>query len=102
MKSLPNKSLEYLSAGLPIVSSLKGTLQELLEDNNCGITYENGNEEQLAEILLSLYEKPEILRTMSENAFALYQERFVAEKVYSDMIDHLELICKEYKRSGGK
>jgi len=30
--SLPNKSIEYLSAGLPIVSSLKGVLGELLRD----------------------------------------------------------------------
>ncbi|HBQ25237.1 MAG TPA: glycosyltransferase WbuB [Syntrophomonas sp.] len=100
MKSYPNKSIEYLSAGLPIVSSLKGLLQELLESNSCGITYENGNAEQLAEILTRLYEEPETLKKMSENALSLYRERFVAEKVYSDMIDHLELICSEYNKGG--
>lgn len=100
MKSYPNKSIEYLSAGLPIVSSLKGLLQELLENNNCGITYENGNAKQLTEILMRLYEEPETLKTMSENALSLYKERFVAEKVYSDMIEHLELICSEYNKGG--
>ena len=100
MRSYPNKSIEYLSAGLPVVSSLKGLLQELLENNNCGITYENGNAEQLAKILMGLYEEPEILKTMSANALSLYKERFVAEKVYSDMIEHLELICSEYNKGG--
>lgn len=100
MKSLPNKSIEYLSAGLPIVSSLRGLLQELLEINNCGITYEEGKAEQIAEILLRLYEDPELLKTLSENALALYKEKFVAEKVYSDMIDHLQLICTEYNKGG--
>lgn len=100
MKSLPNKSIEYLSAGLPIISSLKGLLQELLETNNCGITYKEGTPEQLAEILIRLYEEPETLKKMSENALSLYRERFVAEKVYSEMIDHLEFICSEYNKGG--
>jgi len=37
MASIPNKSIEYLSAGLPILSSLKGTLKELLSTNDCGL-----------------------------------------------------------------
>ena len=100
IKNLPNKPIEYISAGLPIISGLSGELQTLLETNHCGVIYDEGDSEQLAKILMGLYEEPEILKTMSANALSLYKERFVAEKVYSDMIEHLELICSEYNKGG--
>ncbi len=96
--SLPNKSIEYLSAGLPIVSSLKGVLGELLSNYNCGITYESKNADDLASKLIYLFKNPDILKKMSKNAFALYKEKFVAEEVYNDMIDYLELVVKNYKK----
>ena len=97
--SLPNKSIEYLSAGLPIVSSLKGVLGELLSNHNCGITYESENVNDLNSKLIYLFNNPEILKEMSKNAFDLYKEKFVAEKVYNDLIDYLELVVKNYKKN---
>ena len=94
----PNKSIEYLSAGLPIVSSLKGVLGDLLNTYNCGITYESENANDLASKLIYLFSNPEILKEMSKNAFDLYKEKFVAEKVYNDMIDYLELVVKKYRK----
>jgi glycosyltransferase involved in cell wall biosynthesis len=95
-KNIPNKPIEYLSAGLPIVSSLKGVLKNLLDDYNCGITYDNGNSKQLVEIILDLYKNPSQLKIMSDHAKKLFEEKFVAEKVYSNMIQYLEEIalCK--------
>jgi len=97
--SLPNKSIEYLSAGLPIVSSLKGVLGDLLNNYNCGITYENENADDLASKLIYLFNHPELLKEMSKNAYTLYKDKFVAEKVYNDMIDYLELVVKNYKKN---
>ena len=94
--SLPNKSIEYLSAGLPIVSSLKGVLGSLLNSYNCGMTYESENADDLASVLINLFNHPELLKEMSKNAYALYKDKFVAEKVYNDMIDYLELVIKNY------
>ncbi len=96
--SFPNKSIEYLSAELPIISSLKGVLGELLSDYNCGITYESENANDLASKLIYLFNSPEILKEMSKNAFNLYKEKFVAEEVYNNMIDYLELVVKNYKK----
>ena len=95
--SFPNKSIEYLSAGLPIVSSLKGVLGELLSNHNCGITYESENANDLASKLIYLFNNPSILKEMSKNAYTLYKNKFIAEKVYNDMIDYLELVVKNYK-----
>jgi glycosyltransferase involved in cell wall biosynthesis len=94
--SLPNKSIEYLSAGVPIVSSLKGVLGELLRDYNCGITYESENANDLASTLINLFNHPELLEEMSKNAYALYKDKFIAEKVYNDMINYLEYVSSIY------
>jgi glycosyltransferase involved in cell wall biosynthesis len=88
-----------MCAGLPVVSSLKGTLAELLAGHDCGVTYENGSPEELAGILCDLYDHPERLAAMSKNARALYEERFVAEKVYGQMSEYLEEIAAAH-RSG--
>ena len=88
-RSLPNKAIEYLSAGLPVVSSLQGVLSELLLQHDCGITYENGQAEQLADALVQLRGDPQRCRTMSTNAAALYRKQFVAENIYDAMADHL-------------
>ncbi len=95
--NLPNKPAEYMSGGLPIVSSLRGALAELLRDWDCGLTYENGNADQLASILRGLHDDPERRLEMARNARALYEERFVAEKVYAEMIRHMERIIEDYR-----
>jgi len=99
--NLPNKPLEYLSAGLPIVSSLNGVLRDLLLNYDCGVTYANGNSDDLVSTLVNLYDHPELIRKMSENAYALYKEKFIAEKVYNNMISHLELVCENYRNQQG-
>lgn len=88
-RSLPNKSIEYLSAGLPILSSLQGSLAELLLQNDCGVTYGNGQAQQLTDAVVGLYHNPTRRQAMSTNAKRLYQRSFVAEKVYAQMADHL-------------
>jgi glycosyltransferase involved in cell wall biosynthesis len=92
--SLPNKSLEYLSAGLPIVSSLPGALQRLLDANECGLTYANGNPDALESHLRFLISNPESLKRMGANALALFAARFSAEHVYSGMIDYLQKLTE--------
>ncbi len=89
MISIPNKPIEYMSAGLPVVSSLKGTLADLLADSGAGMTYENGDSDDLARVLSCCYDHRSEMDRMSSNATQLYQRRFVAELVYSQMADYL-------------
>lgn len=98
--SIPNKAIEYMAGGLPVISSLKGTLQELLSKHEAGATYENNNPGSLFSLLCDLYDYPEKLAIMSKNSHALFKERFVAEKVYSNMCEYLEEIA-ECGRSRG-
>jgi glycosyltransferase involved in cell wall biosynthesis len=92
-RNLTNKPIEYWSAGLPVVSSLKGVLERTLAENDCGVTYECGDVDGLVDILTKLSDSPERLRSMSENAHRLYLEKFTAESVYGAMVRHIERIC---------
>ena len=96
--SIPNKAIEYLCGGLPVVSSLKGTLAELLSAHRCGITYENGDAQGLATLLVNLSDNRGKLVEMSKNARALYESQFKAETVYQSMVDHLIRVCLTSRR----
>ena len=90
--NLPNKPIEYMSAALPVVSSLSGYLQEVLATNECGITYRHGDAEALTRVLIDLDSDRGRLRRMSRNARELFKCKFVAERIYQDMSEYLEAV----------
>ena len=94
--NLPNKPIEYLSAGLPILSSLDGLLRSLLIRHGCGITYGDGDD--LVAALSTLRAAPRHLEAMSAAATALYRDKFVAEDVYDAMAAHLETVAGQASR----
>ncbi len=100
LMSLPNKPLEYLSAGLPVVSSLQGSLKRLLEEHHCGMTYGEGAPDSLSDALVFLHDHREASIEMSRNARELFVKRFDAEKVYGEMIGHLERIAEASRMPG--
>lgn len=99
--SIPNKAIEYFSAGLPVVSSLQGTMRQLLANHDCGVTYANGKPEELACVLRHLRDSPSQLLNMSERALDVFREKFVADKVYGETAHHLEQIAAAYRKGGG-
>lgn len=99
VRNIPNKPIEYLSAGLPVVSSLQGELATLLADNHCGLTYQNGSADDLVRTLTDCYDHPAQCALMAQNAANLYEERFVAETVYGRMSEFLCDLADRGKRS---
>ncbi len=94
LANIPNKPIEYLSAGLPVVSSLQGALAELLEQNDCGRTYPNGDSKALAAMLADLYSRVDLRERLAFNARRLYASRFVAERVYADLAEYLRHVAQ--------
>lgn len=97
--SIPNKVIEYLSAGLPIISSLKGEVQKLIQTYQFGMIYQEKNPHDLLQKIIELKKDNQKLKIMSDNAKKLYEEKFVAEKVYSEMIEYLEEIALCHKQT---
>ena len=90
LATINNKTIEYLSAGLPVISSpRKGTVFRLLQENQCGLSYENSDAAGLCEAILKLSAEGELRKRLSANAKALYLNCFVAEKVYGGMAAYL-------------
>lgn len=98
LATINNKAIEYMSAGLPIVSSPgRGVLYELLAKEHCGLSYDCGDMEGLANILSRLCEDRTIVNSMAANSKRAFLEKFTAEKVYGEMMGYLENVVATYK-----
>ncbi|MBA2689169.1 MAG: glycosyltransferase family 4 protein [Gemmatimonadaceae bacterium] len=95
LTSYPNKVLEYLSGGLPVLSSIGGLIGDLLKTENCGIVYGETNT-RLADAITQLQHDQARLHAMSSNARRVFSSRFSAEAVYPKMIDYLSTIVKAF------
>lgn len=99
LASINNKAVEYLSTGLPIISSpCRGELFNLLQKYQGGVSFNPGDSAALAGIISRLAAAPLEVTRMAEGAAKCFEENFVAEKVHSEMFSHLQLIVDEFKR----
>lgn len=99
-KSLPNKVIDALSLGLPILSPLKGEVANLIDNQGVGLSYGTDSEKSLSECIERLMANPELRLQISANAFDLYKEKFSFKVVYGGLVKHLELLSQ--KKSGAQ
>jgi glycosyltransferase involved in cell wall biosynthesis len=96
LATVNNKAIEYMSAGLPVLSSPnQGFLHDLIQENNIGVTFDIKDENQLADSLVMLSEDSTRMKAMSFNSKKVFNEHFVAEEVYSQMAQHIEAIAQQ-------
>jgi ribosomal protein S18 acetylase RimI-like enzyme len=67
--ALPDKAHDYMAAGLPMVSSLKGELERLLQTRRIGIQYAAGDARSLAASLELLAGDGSLRRQLAENSY---------------------------------
>jgi glycosyltransferase involved in cell wall biosynthesis len=96
-QSFPNKPFEYLSAGLPLVSSLAGEMAELVKDFGLGLNYRAGDPDDLCRALNALLDDPSPRNQMSANARAFFKEYGDADKIYPDYIKHMVSLAEAGK-----
>ncbi len=90
MMSVPNKAVEYLAAGVPVATSLRGTLPQVLEANECGLQFDAARPETLVAQIRRLRQNPAAQARMATQARGLYERDYIAEIVYNRLIDRLE------------
>jgi glycosyltransferase involved in cell wall biosynthesis len=89
-----NKVLEYLSAGLPVVSSLSGGLQgALLREEECGFAYEPSDPASLSGVLDRLLLDDGLRQRTASSAARVYADRFSTSGVYGAYADHLREVA---------
>lgn len=95
LQSLPNKPFEYMAAGLPILSSLHGELEDLIKDEAIGLQYQAGDVGSLAIQLVWLSEHPEERKEMGKRSRKLFEERYDADLIYPSLVKHIEFVAAE-------
>lgn len=90
--TVPNKPFEYISAGLPILSSLEGEMEDLISRHQLGFSYRAGDEEALYGLVLRLADDPDLRERLGENARKAYRHHFDGRRVYRDFAEHCERI----------
>lgn len=94
--SLPNKPYEYMAAGLPLLSSLHGELEDLILNKQIGLQYQAGNVDSLVQQIYWLATHPVERQAMGKRARKLFEERFRAGIIYPALAAHLELIADRW------
>lgn len=93
-KNLPNKVIDSLSLGLPIVSPLQGEVANLISAHEVGLRYGTDSGRSLIECIETLISSQALRQKMSNNARMLYHERFSYEMVYGHLVRHLEMLAR--------
>lgn len=63
----PNKMFEYMSAGLPVISSNFPLWASVINGNNCGICIDPTDPNQISKAINTLVDNPELARELGEN-----------------------------------
>lgn len=86
----PNKFGEYLSASIPVLVSVTGVMEDLLNEYNAGGHYNDARE--LTNQILEFFNNREKLEDNRKNANKLFNERFDARTVYNEFANYVEKI----------
>lgn len=97
-QTLPNKPFEYMAAGLPLLSSLRGELEDLIRNEQIGLQYRARDVNSLVEKIKWLAANPEAGQVMGQRARVLFDERFCSDVIYPHLVNYLEGIAQSYPR----
>lgn len=95
MMALPNKLAEYLSAGIPVIHSLGGDTQQVVEELGIGLHYEAGSSPHLVEGLQTLSRQPALWDRLAANAQASFEMRFNSAITSALLADVVEGTARE-------
>lgn len=85
-----------LSLGLPVLCPLQGEVASLIDKYGVGMRYGTDTGKTLYDCLQSLTTDTALQKSMSQNARALYAERFSFEMVYGGLVKHLETLANSH------
>jgi glycosyltransferase involved in cell wall biosynthesis len=97
--AMRNKPLDFLSHGIPMVSSLSGELAQLIERHQLGCTCPEGDVAAFSRAIDELIGDPELRNRVRANALAVFRDQFSAQKVYAGFADYLETFHSKLEKS---
>jgi glycosyltransferase involved in cell wall biosynthesis len=97
-KAIPVKLLEYMAAGLPVVGSRFGYIEEIIEKTGCGLLSIPGDPESLAQDICTLLENPEKSLSCAQSGWDAFQREYTWEKEQSKLFRLYERILAARNR----
>lgn len=92
-KSIPNKILDYLSLGKPVITPLSGEVAELILSENSGLIYDENVPDSCFKALLEIANNLEVKNEISQNALNLFSKKYSGSKVYGEFVLHMEKLA---------
>ena len=92
--SIPNKIIDAMSYGKPILTSLKGEVYDLVNTYKIGFYYQSGKD--IFEIINKIYKDKNLLLNIQKNSRKLYLDKFEFDMVYGKAINNF--IKNSYQR----
>ncbi len=93
----PMSILESFASGKPVIGSNLGSVPELVKDGITGHLFEPRDEKDLAKKIKCLYENPQMIEKMGQNARRKVEENYSAEKYYPKLLQIYEELIQEKK-----
>ena len=95
--SIPNKIIDYLSFGLPVLSPLLGEVYDLIKNQSVGMIYSEKDDIKLEDCIFKLKGDSKLASKLSKNAFHTYTSMFDHESIYKSLVKTLEAISRNGK-----
>lgn len=90
--AVPYKACDYAAAGLALVNSLPGELQQLIDRYDAGLPYAAGDAAALARVIADLAANRPRLAALRQGARQLVAMEFDRERTYAAFADWLETV----------
>ncbi|WP_221418073.1 glycosyltransferase family 4 protein [Fulvivirga kasyanovii] len=87
-----NKIFQYMAIGKPIVASDCPAQKHVLEQEECGLIHEAGNENDLAEKILTLYHDSALKKQLGKNGYKAIESRWNWDVTKKQLINLYETI----------
>ena len=79
-EGLPNIVLEAMACGTPVVATRVGAIPDIVKDGETGFLLKSNDSKHIADKIIELLNKPELLEKVSKNAYNYVRENFSYEK----------------------
>jgi glycosyltransferase involved in cell wall biosynthesis len=90
--NVPNKIIDSLALGLPIITTLEGEVKKIIDEKKIGFSYSSCIE--LCSIMENFSNGAVDLKTIEFNCKTLYESNFASSKVYHDLVKSLERLSR--------
>ena len=79
-EGLPNILLEAMACGTPVLATPVGAIPDIIKDGETGFLLKTNDPQHIADKIIELLNKPELLEKVSDNAYKYVRENFSYEK----------------------